>query len=163
MRSGWTVLPVTTALWLAAGAGGVAEAQTRGVAPESELFKKVAALDAAVFDAYNRCELTALGALFAEDVEFYHDQNGLSRGRAALVQAVKDNICHKVQRALVPGTLQVHEMKGYGALEIGVHRFHQPAVRAEATGEAQFVHLWQNRDGVWQITRVISYDHRALK
>ena len=53
-------------------------------------------------------------------------------------------------------------MHGYGAVEMGVHRFHHPnAENAEPVGEAKFIHLWQNRDGVWKITRVISYDHHA--
>jgi ketosteroid isomerase-like protein len=161
-RSG---LAVTLALGMAGlpWFAGPASAQTRGVAPEHELFRKVAELDAAVFDASDKCDLEKFGAFFADDVEFYHDQAGLTRSRATLVEAVKNNICGKVRRELVPGTLQVHEMKGYGALEIGVHRFHNPPARAEAGGEAQFIHLWHNRDGVWQITRVISYDHRELK
>jgi hypothetical protein len=29
-------------------------------------------------------------------------------------------------------------------------------------GEAKFIHLWQNKEGKWQITRVISFDHHAL-
>ena len=29
-------------------------------------------------------------------------------------------------RELVPGTLKIYHMKGYGAVEIGVHRFHHP-------------------------------------
>jgi hypothetical protein len=137
-------------------------AQSRGVPPEHELFQTVAGLDRAVFDAYNRCELDKFAALFDADVEFYHDQGGASRSVQTLVDAVKNNICGKVRRELVPGTLQVHEMKNYGALEIGVHRFHAPEKDAPARGEAQFIHLWQNKGGGWKITRVISYDHRAL-
>jgi hypothetical protein len=26
-------------------------------------------------------------------------------------------------------------------------------------GEPQFLHAWQNTNGVWRITRVVSYDH----
>ena len=139
-----------------------ASAQSRGVPPEHELYKTIAALDAAVFDAYNTCALDKFAALFDADVEFYHDQGGASRSVQTVVEAVKNNICGKTRRELVPGTLQVHEMKNYGALEIGVHRFHPPAKDAPARGEAQFIHLWQNKDGVWKITRVISYDHRAM-
>ncbi len=58
----------------------------------STTFSFWAALDAAVFDAFNRCELDKLGAYFSEDVEFYHDHDGLSRGRQAFLGAVKDNI-----------------------------------------------------------------------
>jgi hypothetical protein len=163
MKRSWTQAGPALAIVLAAAPGGAVHAQTRGVGEDHELYKKVAALDAAVFDAYNRCELDKLGAFFSEDLEFYHDQGGLTKGRPALLDAVQKNICGKVRRELVPGTLQVHEMKGLGAIETGVHRFFQPAVRAEAVGEAQFMHLWQNRDGVWQITRVLSYDHHPLK
>ena len=80
-----------------------------------------------------------------------------------MLESVKNNICGKVRRELVPGTLEVYPMDGYGAVEMGVHRFHHPGrENTEPTGEAKFVHLWQNKEGAWKITRVISYDHRAL-
>lgn len=53
-------------------------------------------------------------------------------------------------------------MKGYGAVEMGVHRFHDPGHDdTEGVGEAQFIHLWQYKDGAWKITRVINYDQHA--
>lgn len=131
--------------------------------PDSTLFETVRSLDRAVFEAYNTCDLQAFGAFFTEEVEFYHDQGGLTRSRASLVDAVKKNICGKVRRELVPGTLQVYPMKGYGAVELGIHRFHHPGTgNKEPVGEARFVHLWQYADGAWRITRVISYDHHPL-
>lgn len=39
----------------------------------AELDKAIAALDAALFDAYNRCDLEKFASFFAEDVEFHHD------------------------------------------------------------------------------------------
>jgi hypothetical protein len=104
--------------------------------------------------------LTTISSLVAEDLEFYHDKTGLARGRQALVDGIRNNICGKVTRELVPGTLQVDAIAGYGAVEIGVHRFHHPG-NADDVGEAQFVTLWQNKDGAWQITRVISFDHHS--
>jgi len=51
-------------------------------------------------------------------------------------------------------------MKGFGAVEIGVHRFHHPGHEdTEPVGEAKFIHLWQYKDGMWRIKRVISFDH----
>jgi len=127
---------------------------------QAELDKAVAALDAVLFDSYNRCDLEKFASFFAEDVEFYHDQGGVTLGRAALTDSVKKNICGKVTRELVPGSLQVYYMKGYGAVEIGVHRFHHPGHDdTEPVGEAKFIHLWQYKDGAWKITRVISFDH----
>jgi hypothetical protein len=131
---------------------------------QAELDKAVALLDAALFDAYNRCDLEKFGSFFVEDVEFYHDQGGVTLGRQNLTDSVKKNICGKVTRELVPGTLQVYFMKGYGAVEMGVHRFHHPGHEdTEAVGEGKFVHLWQYKDAAWKITRVISYDHHAAK
>ena len=46
---------------------------------------------------------------------------------------------------------------------MGTHRFHHPGHDdAEAVGKAKFIQLWQNKDGVWKLPRVISYDHHAL-
>jgi ketosteroid isomerase-like protein len=130
---------------------------------QAELDKAITSLDAAVFDAYNRCELEKFATFFTDDVEFYHDQGGLSRGIQSLTDSLKKNICGKVTRELLTTTLQVFPMKGYGAVEMGVHRFHHPGHEdTEAVGEARFIHLWQYRDGAWKITRVISYDHHAL-
>jgi ketosteroid isomerase-like protein len=127
---------------------------------QAELDAAITALDAALFDAYNRCDLEKFSSFFVEDVEFYHDQGGVTLGKANLTDSVKKNICGKVARELVPGTLEVHHMKGYGAVEMGVHRFHHPGNEdKEGVGEGKFIHLWQYKDGAWKITRVISYDH----
>jgi hypothetical protein len=101
-----------------------ADAQAlESIKSQEELDKTIASLDTALFDSYNRCDLERFGAFFADDVEFYHDQGGVTLGKAALTYSVKKNICGKVTRELVPGTLQVYYMKGYGAVEMGVHHF----------------------------------------
>ena len=129
---------------------------------QAELERAITALDGALFDSYNKCDLEKFSAFFVEDVEFYHDQGGLTLGRAALTESVKKNICGRVTRELVPGTLQVFYMKGYGAIEMGVHRFHHPGHEdSEPVGEGRFIHLWQYKDGAWRITRVMSYDHHT--
>ena len=133
-----------------------------GLAPDDELYRTVASLDHELFDAYNRCDLEKFSAFFTDDVEFYHDQGGVTLGVQSLTESVKNNICGKTRRELVPGSLEVYPMHGYGAVEMGVHRFYSPADREEPTGEAKFIHLWQDKDGAWKITRVISYDHRPL-
>lgn len=130
---------------------------------EETLAATMAALDEEMFAAYNSCDLEKFKSLFVEDVEFYHDQNGLMTGIDKVAEAVKNNICGKVRRELVAGSLQAYPMKGYGAVAMGSHRFHQPkSGRTGAVGEAKFIHLWRKKDGVWKVTRVISYDHVAL-
>jgi ketosteroid isomerase-like protein len=131
---------------------------------QRDLDKAIVALDAAVFDAFNRCDLERFGAFFVDDVEFYHDEEGVTLGKAALVDSVKQYICGKTTRELVAGSMEAHLMKGYGAIEMGVHRFHHPGHEdTEGVGEGKFIHLWQYKNGVWKIARVYSYDHHAAK
>lgn len=131
---------------------------------QQELDQVGAALDAALFDSYNKCDLVKFSSFFVDDVEFYHDQGGLTLGSAALTESVKKNICGQTTRELVPGTLKVFYMKGYGMLETGVHRFHHPGHEdTMGVGEGQFIHLWQYKDGAWKITRAISYDHHSAQ
>jgi hypothetical protein len=130
---------------------------------QADLDKAITALDTKLFDAYNHCDLKTFDRLLADDVEFYHDQGGVTLGRQKLTESVKNNICSgDTQRVLVPGTLKIYYMKGYGAIEMGVHRFLHPMTEASnGTGEASFVQLWQYKDGNWKLTRVLSYDHHS--
>ena len=58
----------------------------------------------------------------------------------------------------------VRLMKGYGAIEMGVHRFLHPKTEAtNGTGEASFVNLWRYQDRAWKLTRALSYDHHSLQ
>ena len=133
-------------------------ADAQSVAQPDPLFTTIQSLDTKLFDAYNHCDLTTLAAMVSDDLEFYHDQTGLSVGKAPFLAAIQQNICGKVQRTLLQDTLEVYPLKGYGAVEIGIHRFHHPQ-SPDNVGDAKFVMLWQNKDGVWKVTRVISYNH----
>jgi hypothetical protein len=145
--------------------GDTSPANAKSEPTDEELYRTIARLDAEVFDASYRCDLEKFGSFFAEDLEFYHDNGGLvSKSRASLVEATKNNLCHKVRRVLVPGTLAVYPLHGYGAVEVGIHRFEHPGREKEdGVGEGRFLHLWQFKDGKWQITRVVSYDHHPAK
>ena len=132
--------------------------RTHAQTAPDQLFKTIQSLDTQLFDAYNHCDLTTLGSLVADDLEFYHDKTGLSIGRQVFIDAIKNNICGKVSRELVPGTLEVYPIADYGAVEIGVHTLHHPGEPSNI-GEAKFVILWHQKDGKWQVTRTISFDH----
>ena len=138
--------------------------QSRSIAQTSDhpnpLFDQIKSLDAKLFDAYNNCSLEVLGSMVSDDLEFYHDQTGLSVGKAPFLAAIKQNICGKVQRTLIENTLEVYPLKDYGAVELGIHRFHHPNEPGNI-GDAKFVTIWHNDNGVWKVTRVISYEHNA--
>jgi hypothetical protein len=134
------------------------------VASSNELFQTISELDKQLFDAIDRCDMKTEALFWADDAEFYHDQNGLLVGGPQIVDAIKNNLCGKVKRQLVPGTLEVYRLEGYGAVEIGIHRFLHPWEQDHGiVGEAKFIHIWQHKDGTWKITRVISIDHHLAK
>jgi len=135
-------------------------AQSTGV--NDTLFQTVRSLDTQLFDAYNHCDLATISSLVSDDLEFYHDKTGLSVGKQVFIEAIENNICGKVTRELVVGSLEVFPLANYGAVETGVHRFHHPG-DATNVGEAKFVHIWHNTEGKWVVTRVISYDHEPVK
>ncbi len=147
----------------AARADAAWHASTATVHVPDRLFETIAAMDKRLFDAYNDCDLNTLGALVTDDLEFYHDKTGLAVGRQVFIDSIRNNICGKVRRVLVPGSLEVYRLNQYGAVEIGVHRFQHPGHEEEGVGEAKFVTLWQFKGGEWKITRVISYDHGSMK
>jgi ketosteroid isomerase-like protein len=148
------------AVWVAIGVA----AAGAGAQPvkEASLFATVSELDTQLFDAYNRCDLVKLGTMVSDDLEFYHDQTGLQVGKGPFLESIKTNICGKVQRHLTEGSLEVHPLRGYGAVEIGSHTFTHPGEKAaDVAGQAKFVMLWQQKDGGWKLTRVISYGHES--
>ena len=134
-------------------------APTSAIPIGSALTAAIAEVDSRFFDAYNHCDLVTFARYTAADIEFYHDKGGVTLGREKLTASVKNNICGKVRRELIPGSLEVYPIKNFGAVEIGAHRFCELST-GRCDGVARFIHLWQYRDGAWSLTRVISYDHR---
>jgi hypothetical protein len=129
--------------------------------PPAELARTLAGLDAQLFDSFNRCDLEKFASFFAEGVEFYHDKGGLTLSSKSVVESVRNNICGKVRREVVAASIETHPIPGFGAVQMGTHRFYEANARQGGgpIGAAKFIHLWQHKDGAWKITRVISYDH----
>ena len=132
--------------------------------PSAEvLYTTVAELDAAAFDAFNQCsepaQLAKHGDYFAEDVEFYHDNGGVTWSRDEMLANTRKYVCGNFRRELVPGSLKVHPIKDFGAIALGSHRFCQFA-SGKCEGIADFTMIWRHKDGAWLITRVLSYGHR---
>ncbi|WP_075574946.1 nuclear transport factor 2 family protein [Lysobacter antibioticus] len=122
------------------------------------LFDELAGMDKQLFDAaFVSCDADRFRAIFTADAEFYHDRTGAAVGEdvRTLKSCPRDN---GVTRTLMPGSLEVYPMKGYGAVQIGRHVF---ARKGEPGSEvAKFVHLWKQENGVWRLARVLSFDHR---
>ncbi len=129
---------------------------------DEELKQKITELDTKLFDAYNRCDLDTFERYFTPTVEFYHDQGGATFDRNTVVENTEKYICGKVRRRLLPETFKVYPIKGYGAIEEGEHIFCQ-IESGECEGAAKFNMIWENDNGDWKLTRVVSYGHRTLE
>ncbi|MBW8824582.1 MAG: nuclear transport factor 2 family protein [Xanthomonadales bacterium] len=138
---------------------------TATVAAASDpLTTTITTLDAGVFAAFNHCdqpgELQRHADYFDEGVEFYHDTGGVTWNRRDMIANTERNVCGKYRRQLVPDSIKVYPIKGYGAIEQGVHTFCQ-VDSGKCEGMADFVIIWHQDGARWRITRVLSYGHRS--
>lgn len=139
---------------------GTADGSTSG-----PLFDTLARMDSILFDAsFASCDAARANAIFATDVEFYHDQTGFTAG-----EQVRENTrrltaaCPRgrgITRSVVPGSLRVYPVAGYGAVQMGTHRFDERG--APASTLTRFVHVWRLENGDWRLARVLSLDHHAV-
>jgi hypothetical protein len=62
-------------------------------------------------------------------------------------------------RELVDGSLEVYPIKGYGAIEIGAHRFCHTEDGKLDCGTFRFLQVWRFKDGAWKVSRDVSFGH----
>jgi len=128
--------------------------------PVKSLYKEIEQMDSLLFEAFNNRTLDKIKTLFTSDLEFYHDKSGLTgyqqnmEAFATLFKSSSD-----LRRDLVKGSLEVYPVKDYGAIQTGMHRFCHTENGKQICGTFKFVHIWQKQNGVWKISRVVSYDH----
>lgn len=140
------------------------------VTNDSDLFKDLQQMDMLLFgESFNNCNIDVMRTLVTDDLEFYHDKNGISKGKELFVTSFQKNMCggsQKIRRELVAGSLEVFPLYSngvlYGALQKGIHEFFiTPVDKPEfKDGIAKFSHLWLKEDGTWKLSRALSYDHK---
>lgn len=126
---------------------------------DQQLYNTIVQLDSLFFDAYNNCstKLDYYAGFYADSTEFYHDQGGLMTSKKQMVDATEKNICGKVTRELIKGSIEVYPIKGYGAVEIGLHKFinnQEPVGTKFRVG--RFMIIWHQENNQWKIKRVVS-------
>lgn len=131
--------------------------------------EQVRQFDSGYWKAFNACEVKKLAAMKTDDLEFYHDVGGVSKGGAVVVESIAKNICgrpdFRIRREAVEGSVRFYPMRDggklYGAIVSGEHLFHEtPKGGKEVlTGRARFTHMLLLRDGQWKMSRVLSFDH----
>ena len=130
------------------------------LAKSRELFETIARMDAKLFDAFNAHNLDAMMEMFADDLEFYQDNDGVSNYQQSkndftkMLASVPD-----IRRDLMKESLEVYPIKDYGAIEIGIHRFCHKEHGEGECGSFKFVHVWRKIGNSWKLSRIISYGH----
>jgi hypothetical protein len=121
-------------------------------------------LDSLFWVAYNTCDKETMATFFTEDVEFYHDKNGLTTSRASLVNSMEKGLCsnenRRLKREAVKGSVNVFALENYGAILSGEHVFYIVENGKERLdGLAKFTHIWKYENYEWKMHRILSYDH----
>jgi hypothetical protein len=137
----------------------------------SALAEAIRARDAEIFDLiFLGCDPARLRTMLTPDFEMYHDRGGVVARNAETFVADYDRSCRERQapnawrsrRALIPSTLNVHPVPGYGAIEDGEHQFYerQGDGPERLVGRARFTQAWALTADGWRLARVFSYAHR---
>ncbi|RXM51489.1 MULTISPECIES: DUF4440 domain-containing protein [unclassified Chryseobacterium] len=133
-----------------------------------DLYLTAKKLDSLIFkEGFNKCNPSHYNTIISDDLEFYHDVGGVSKGKEAFVASVKNNICStpgKVKRELIPNSMLVYPMYNnktlYGFIQEGNHEFFENTNgKWNKTGQAKFTHLWILENNQWKLKRVLSYNH----
>ena len=131
--------------------------QTKEYVPvDQKLFDEIKMMDKIFFDAYNNCDLEKQASIYANNIEFFHDKGGLMTSKDELIEATKKNICGKVTRELVEGSIEVYPINNYGAIQIGLHKFFNNQEPNAESKPSKFITTWQNDNGNWKMAKVIS-------
>ena len=142
-------------------------AQKSSSTKANQLYRDIARADSMLFNAFNNCDTVSYRKYLNNDIEFYHDLGGLNVGADYEVRSIKEMCArgNKIRRELIKKTLEVHPIKGFGAVEIGVHTFYHTnkgQTQEKVSGTYKFIHIWQLKEGVWKLARVISYGHNEM-
>lgn len=121
-----------------------------------KLHDEIVQMDRIYFNAYNTCDMKTQAALYDENIEFFHDKGGLSTNKKELLKALEDNICNKVTRTLIKGSIEVYPINNYGAIQIGYHKFFNKEEPDAISTPSKFIMIWKKTNNNWKITKVIS-------
>jgi hypothetical protein len=130
----------------------------------SDVFTTLKVKDSLLFEVgFNQCNLKQMEKLVVDDIEFYHDRDGITKSKTHFINSVKENLCFSgknvIKRVLDNASLEVFPLykgdKLYGALQTGIHSF--------GDTKANFSHIWLIENNDWKISKVISYNHHKEK
>lgn len=127
---------------------------------QKPLYREIAAADKVLFDAFNRQDADGVKAMFSTDLEFIHDKNGVSNFEQN-AQSTRNLFARNMhlRRELDLGSMEIYEVKDYGAIQTGEHTFCHLENGKNDCGTFKFLHVWKRTGDGWKLARVVSYGH----
>lgn len=137
----------------------------------SALYKTILSKDSLLFnEGFNNCNIAQFENLLSENLDFLHDKNGIS-DKKKFLNDLRNGLCGnpanlQARRELLPESTKIYALynKGtlYGAIQEGAHQFFEKQTgRPEEFGSsAKFIHVWLSENGVWKLTKALSFEHQ---
>jgi len=133
----------------------------------SDLNQTITELESLFWNSYNNCNVAAMSRYLADDLEFYHDKDGLTLTSKKVIESINKNLFsdknRRLRREAIEETIKVYPLSNYGAIISGEHLFYMntPKNGEFLDGRAKYTHIWKNTSTGWKLSRILSYDHRA--
>lgn len=161
----------------------VAAAQSQPMPDTAEMVERIERADARLFwGFFEGCDPDSVAELIHDDFRMVHDLVGLPAASGAQMVGQAREMCaargeggpnegYRNRRLLVPGSREIRRMGDWGALESGMHTFHEwredpnsDAAEWVMTGGARYMHVWQwmPEEGRFRLLESLSYDHGAV-
>lgn len=145
-------------LFLLSGMGQASAQSTTYKPDDQELYNTITRLDSIFFSYYNTCDvnLEKYAAFYSDSIEFFHDTGGFMDSKNEIVESTRKYVCGHTTRVLVPGSIEVYPIKNYGAVEMGMHTFHNSLEPNAPSHPSKFVVIWKLEQTGWKIKKVVS-------
>lgn len=159
-------------------------ANTHPFPEDSDMQERIRKADARLFWAFfEGCDPDLQAEFIHPDFRMVHDLEGLAipdrefmlkqaRERCEARKPGGSSEGYSSRRLLVPGSRIIRRMGRWGALEQGLHTFHEwradqdgDGGEWEMTGGARYMHVWQwmPEEGRFRLLESLSYDHGAAQ
>ena len=137
----------------------------------SELYKIILSKDSLLFNVgFTTCDITQFENLLSDHFEFIHDRDSISN-KPEFLSSLRNGLCnspsaYQPRRELITENTEIYPLYKnkvlYGVIQTGSHRFYETISSKKEiyTSSAKFTHVWGIENGVWKLTKSLSYDHQ---
>ena len=107
--------------------------------------------DSIFWKGFNTCNLKILKDYVSDDLEFYHDKDGLTKGAKTFLKISEKNLCSsknnwRLRREAIQGSIKVYPINNYGAVEIGYHTFFNNREPNAKSTPSKFIAIWKKEN-----------------